>query len=369
MRIAVNTRLLLKDRLEGIGWFAVENLRRITRQHPEHTFFFIFDRSYDESFIFSDNVKPVVIFPPARHPLLFYWWFELSIPRILKKLKADVFVSPDGYLSLKTSVPSLAVMHDLNFEHYPKDVPWPVRKHYRYFFPRFAQKAQRIATVSEFSKQDIIQQYAVDPQKIDVVYNGANEAFVPLTDDEKTEQWRIFTHGHSYFIFVGALHPRKNLVNLFKAFDQFKATDNEDLKLLIVGEKMWWTDAIKNAYLQMQYKEDVMFSGRLGLAELTKALGAARALLYVSYFEGFGIPIVEAFNAEVPVITSNVTSMPEVAGDAALLIDPFSVDSIAEAMSRIAIDDQLCEDLIAKGRILKNKFTWQKSSERLWASI
>ena len=119
----------------------------------------------------------------------------------------------------------------------------------------------------------------------------------------------------------------------------------------------------------MQHKEDVMFSGRLGLPELTKVLGAARALLYVSYFEGFGIPIVEAFNAEVPVITSNVTSMPEVAGDAALLIDPFSVDSIAGAIGRIAIDDQLCEDLIAKGRIQKNKFTWQKSSERLWASI
>lgn len=369
MRIAVNTRLLLKDRLEGIGWFAVENLSRITRQHPEHEFIFIFDRPYDELFIFSENIEPIVAFPQARHPVLFYWWFEYSIPQVLKKVKADIFISPDGYLSLNSAIPSLTVIHDLNFEHYPEDIPWAARKHYRYYFPRYAAKANRIATVSEFSKQDIVKQYGIDPEKIDVVYNGANEAFIPLTEQQKTDQQKIYTDGKPYFVFVGALHPRKNLVNLFKAFDLFKESDNEGMKLLIVGEKMWWTEAIKNAYEELTYKDDVIFSGRLSIDKLTRAVGAARALLYVSYFEGFGIPIVEAFNAEVPVITSNVTSMPEVAGDAALLVDPFSVESIADAMSRISKDKKLDKELIEKGRLQKTNFTWQKSSERLWGAI
>ncbi|HPB25791.1 MAG TPA: hypothetical protein PLE11_08500, partial [Bacteroidales bacterium] len=141
MNIAVNTRLLLDNRLEGIGWFTFETLRRIVTAHPEHTFYIIFDRPYHKKFIFSDNVVPVVVGPQARHPLLFYLWFEFSVPRVLKRIKADVFLSPDGYGSLRCRVQQLLVMHDLNFEHYPKDLPWIISRYYRYFFPRFARKA------------------------------------------------------------------------------------------------------------------------------------------------------------------------------------------------------------------------------------
>jgi hypothetical protein len=98
MGIAVNTRLLLKGKLEGIGWFTFETLKRITQNHPEHEFIFIFDRPFDRDFIFADNVTPVIIGPPARHPLLIYIWFDFQIPKILKKYKADLFLSPDGYL-------------------------------------------------------------------------------------------------------------------------------------------------------------------------------------------------------------------------------------------------------------------------------
>ncbi|MEZ5084569.1 MAG: glycosyltransferase family 1 protein [Bacteroidales bacterium] len=368
-KIVVNTRLLLKNKLEGIGWFTYETLSRVTQQHPEHTFFFLFDRPYSDEFIFSDNVVPVVVSPPARHPVLFYIWFELMIPKQLKRLKADLFLSPDGYLSLKTKVPTLVVMHDLNFEHFPKDIPFAARKHYKHFFPKYAKKATRIATVSEYSKQDIVTQYKVNPEKIDVVYNGANELFVPVSEDESGQVRKDHSAGYPYFVFVGALHPRKNLVNLFAGFDLFKEKDQSGIKLLIVGEKMWWTPSIKEAYEKMNHKDDVIFSGRLQMKELTQVVGSALALTYVSYFEGFGIPIVEAFNAETAVITANVTSMPEVAGDAALLIDPFSPGSIAEAMKKISSDENLRNQLILKGREQKKKFTWQKSADRLWASI
>lgn len=369
MKIAVNTRLLLKNKLEGIGWFTFENFKRITQQHPEHEFIFIFDRKFDDSFIFSSNISPVVVNPPARHPFLFYLWFEHMIPGVLKKLDADIFVSPDGYLSLKSKVPAHIVLHDLNFEHYPQDVPRLVRKHYRYYFPRYAKKASRIATVSEFSKSDIIKQYNADPEKIDVVFNGANEAFKPIDEDEKSAIKNEFTGGNPYFVFVGALHPRKNLVNLFKAFDQFKLSDQFNTKLVIVGEKMWWTNDIRNAFENLSYKEDVIFTGRLKMEKLSAVVGGAVALTYVSYFEGFGIPIVEAFNSKTAVITSNVTSMPEVAGEAALLVDPFSISSISDAMLKISVDTKLRSELIARGIDQKKEFTWQKSSERLWISI
>src|SRR5262245_6511853 len=155
MNIAVNTRMLLKGRLDGIGTFSYETLKRITAQHPEHRFIFLFDRPYDPSFVFGSNVTPLNLFPPARHPLLYTWWFEYSVPKALRNIQADVFLSPDGFLSTRTGVPTLAVIHDINFEHYPKDMPGAYRNYYRTWFPRFARKATRIATVSEFSKKDL----------------------------------------------------------------------------------------------------------------------------------------------------------------------------------------------------------------------
>jgi len=229
LKIAVNTRLLIKDKLEGIGWFTYETLKRITAQHQEHEFIFIFDRAFSDEFIFSDNIKPVVVGPQARHPLLYYTWFEYSIPKVLKKHKPDLFLSPDGYLSLSTDVKSLAVIHDLNFEHHPADLPFPDRKYYRHYFPRFADKAARIATVSEYSKNDIINTYKVDAGKIDVVYNGANESYQPIAADKQAQTRAKYSKGKPYFLFVGALHPRKNLVNLFKAFDEFKTSSSSEM--------------------------------------------------------------------------------------------------------------------------------------------
>lgn len=370
MIIAVNTRLLLKNRLEGIGWFTYETLKRITRSHPEHQFIFIFDRPYDAEFIFSENVTPVVIGPQARHPFLFILWFEISVLRVLKKFKADLFLSPDGYLSLRTKTPSLAVIHDLNFEHYPQDLPGLIRWYYKTFFPRFARKAKRIATVSTFSADDIHKQYQIPKEKIDVVYDGANEAFRPLSVVEKNEALERFGSGSPYFVFVGALHPRKNLAHLFMAFDLFmKQRGVRDTKLLIVGEKKWWTEPIRKAYEAMTYKEEVVFAGRLNQFDLNLAVGGALATTYVSYFEGFGIPIVESFRCGTAVITSNVSSMPEVAGDAALLVDPFNPESIAAAMTTIDRDPMLRADLIRKGHQRQELFTWDKTAALLWDSI
>ncbi|MFH2143208.1 MAG: glycosyltransferase family 1 protein [Bacteroidota bacterium] len=369
MRIAVNTRLLIKDRLEGIGWFTYETLRRITRQHPEHEFIFIFDRPYTQDSIFSDNVIPVVIGPKARHAFLFVIWFEISVKKILKKYKADIFISPDGYLSLRSKIPSLQVIHDINFEHYPEFIPFWARKHYKYFFPRYAAKAERIATVSEFSKKDIVETYKVTSDKIDVTYNGANENYIPLSLIEKTEIRNKFSSSCEYFLFVGSLHPRKNLKNLINAFGIFKEKNKSDIKLLIVGDKYWGNKEMQETYEKNSVKNEIIFTGRLNNDELKSVYGAALALCYVSIFEGFGIPIVEAMYCDVPVITSNTSSMPEVGGDAVLFADPFSVDSIENALEEIYSKPELRKELIEKGRVQRQKFSWQKTSDNLWKSI
>jgi len=369
LKIAVNTRLLLKNKLEGIGWFTFETLSRIVRQHPEHTFYFIFDRKYDDSFVFAPNVKAIVAPPQARHPLLYFLWFEFVIPRILKKIGADLFLSPDGYLSLRSRTKQVAVFHDLNFEHYPKDLPLIERWYYRTFFLKYARKATRLATVSEFSKSDIIECYHIDSEKIDVVYNGANILYHPISDLEKKQTRAKFAKGCEYFICVGSVHPRKNIVNLFKAFELFKNANVSQIKLLVVGLRKWWTKEMQLSLNKMKHKTDVVFTGRVGNDDLFQLMGSALALTYVSYHEGFGIPILEAFCCDTPVITSAITSMPEVAGDAALLIDPFSPLSIAAAMKEINEDGDLREKLIALGRLRRELFSWQKTADNLWECI
>jgi glycosyltransferase involved in cell wall biosynthesis len=361
--------LLLKGKLEGIGWFSYETLRRIVNDHPEHQFIFIFDRPYSEEFIFAENVTPVVIRPPARHPFLYYIWFEIQIPRVLKRVKADLFLSPDGYLSLQTKVPQLAVIHDISFAHRPEDLPWMQCRYYNFFFPKFAQKAARIATVSNYSKTDIAKTYQVSPEKIDVVFDGCNEEFKPVPLEEQALIREKYTDGVPYFLFVGALHPRKNVTGLLKAFDTFKIRSDNQTKLLIVGGEMHKTGEISETWQKMKFKNHVVFTGRVAQKELYGILGAALALTFVPFFEGFGIPILEAMNAGVPVICSNTTSMPEVGGDAVLYAEPENFKQIAVAMEKIARDSDLRDDLIEKGFNQKMNFSWDKTARLLWESI
>lgn len=369
MIIAVNTRLLLQGKLEGIGWFTKETLSRMVVDHPEHRFIFIFDRPYSQEFIFSDNVTPVVLFPPTRHPLLWMIWFELQIPRILNKYKADLFFSPDGYLSLSTKVNQLAAIHDINFAHRPKDLPWLKAAYYNFFFPRFARKAKRIVTVSAYSKEDIHQTYQIPSHRIDVVYNGINTLYTPTGEAERKAVKAAYSQGKDYFLFIGSLHPRKNIVGLLKAFDAFRASVDSDVKLLIVGGSMFKTGEIQQAYQAMRYKSEVVFTGRVTSEQLHQILGAALALTFVPFFEGFGIPVIEAMSAGVPVISSNTTSLPEVGGDAVLYVDPHDVNQLKDAMVRMSQDDTLRQGLIEAGFRQKEKFSWDKTARLLWESI
>jgi len=381
MVIAVNCRLLIKDKLEGIGWFTYETLKRMTRDHPEHRFLFIFDRPYSQEFIFSDNITPVVAGFPTRHPILWLLWFELVIPRILRKYKADIFFSPDGFLSLRTKVKSIPVIHDISFVHRPKDVPWAARIFYNFFFPKYARKAYRICTVSVHSQKDIHRTWDIAKSLIRVVYNGANPAYQPLNQEEIRAVRDKYSGGKPYFLYVGSLHPRKNVGNLLKAYEQFVSKTGSDVRMVVVGEVMWKKDRRPKTEDQRTKNKDrrqktedqsispVIYTGRLQPDELCMVMGGALALTFVPWYEGFGIPVVEAMSAGVPVLTSNITSLPEVGGDTVLYTDPGSVDQIAEGMITLAADEDLRNNLISKGLKRSKSFAWDKTAKKVWLSI
>ena len=366
MRIGINTRFLLKDKMEGFGWYTFEICKRLAEKHPEHEFVFFFDRTFDSSFVFGDNVTQVVLSPPARHPILFRIWFDWVIPKALKKHKIDVFFSPDGYLSLRTNVKQIGTIHDINFEHFPEDIPKRARKYLRSFFPRFAKKAAHILTVSEYSKQDIAKTYGITTEKITAIWNGTNPKFRPLLESEILATRKTYSDEKPYFLFVGSLHPRKNLKRLMLAYEHLlrEAPETEN-DLLIIGAALWKGEKV-DTWVSKETLNRIHFKGYIPLDTLTKIVGAADVFVYVPYFEGFGIPLVEAMQCGVPIISGDKTSLPEVAGEAALYCDPFSVEDIAEKMKLIASDSDLKMELSQKGLVRAKMFSWDKSADMVW---
>lgn len=369
MKIAVNTRFLIKNRLEGIGRFTNEIFKRLTQNHKDITFYFLFDRPYSNEFIYSNNIIPVVLHPPARHPVLWYIWFQISVKCFVQRMKPDIFISPDGFIPLHTGIKTLSVIHDLNFEHRSQDIPLITRTYYRYFFPRFAKGADRIVTVSKFSKNDIESTYNINRTKIDVIYNGVSDGFTPVSGDEKYRIRHQYAEGQPYFVYLGAIHPRKNIINLLLSFDEFRKSSNQVLKLLIIGKNMFSSKGLKKIHSNLKHKNDIVFTGWLPDEELKKVIASALALTFVPYFEGFGIPVIEAMKCGVPVIASNVSSLPEVIRNSGLMVSPDSCQEISSAMLRMSDNASLRNRLIDDGLERSKDFTWEKAADEMWNTI
>lgn len=369
MRIAVNTRFLLNDYLEGYGYFIRETFSRITAAHPEHEFIFIFDRPFKPEYLFGPNVKGIVLGPPARHPLLWRWWYDVKIPRLLRKLKADVFVSPDGFCSLHTRVPQCLVVHDLAFLHFPQFIYKSHERYYRRFTPRFLQKAAQVATVSAFSKNELMTHYQVPEEKIRVVYSAVKPIFKPIDAHERIAVKAQYADGKEYFFYAGSVHPRKNLMNLLKAFSVFKKWQQSNMKLLIAGRLAWKNNDFTEALQSFRFRNDVVLLDYLPEPELARIMAASYCVMYPSFFEGFGVPVLEAFACGVPVITSSVSSMPEVGGEAALYAQPGDFEDIGRQMMHIYKDEELRNRLVEKGKMQGARFSWDQTAALLWESI
>lgn len=369
MRIAVNTRLILANRLEGIGRFKHEVTRRLVARRPQDEFIFLFDRPFDEHFRYANNAKLLSVPPPARRDFLWWLWFEWAVPYVLKRQQADVFLTMDGYCSLRTQVPTVMVTHDIAHVHYPNQIPARVRRYYDKYVPLYLERAEQVVTVSNFCKLDIHQHYNTPLEKISVACNAPSPTFQKIEETEKIKVRVEYAQGQAYFFYLGALHPRKNIVRLLEAFAIFKKQTAAPIKLLIAGRFAWQTSEIRTAYEQSPVKEDVSFLGYVSDEELPRLVASALALTYVSLFEGFGVPLLEAMKAEVPVLTSNVSSLPEVAGEAGLLVDPKNINAIAQGMIRLYQEPELRNSLIAQGSIQVEKFTWDKAVDVVEAAI
>lgn len=365
MKVAINTRLLIAGApLEGVARYTWEVARRLVALHPDWQFYFFFDRSYDSQFVPGPNVTPVVLHPPARHPLLFVIWFECAVVRALHRYRIDVFYSPDIFTSLRAPCKTLLTVHDLAFAHYPGHVSTVMRLYFEHFMPRMLRRTDRILAVSRFTLRDIEAQYPDIDTPMAVAYNDCRPAFRPQTTAVIEATREQYASGQAYWLYVGSLHPRKNVARLIQAYDRYRSRPNAlPYPLLLVGRMAWKTDDVQRAYEQATHKSDIVLTGVISDQELPRIVGAAYAMVYVSLFEGFGLPVLEAMRSGIPVITTAGSSMAEVAQGSAILTDATDVEAIADSMSLLADDLELYQRCAVDGRAAATRFSWSSTTK------
>jgi glycosyltransferase involved in cell wall biosynthesis len=253
--------------------------------------------------------------------------------------------------------------------HHPAGYQKSHQLYYKHYTPKFIRKAKTVLTVSQFSKADIINQYKTQEERIGVVYNGIKEVFLPLAFAEQESVKEKYTGGGEFFLYTGAIHPRKNLVTLLKAFSIFKRRLHSSFKLVLAGRLAWKNDDFLALLKTYKYKEDVVLTGYLQEAELTKLTASAYAFVYPSLFEGFGVPVAEAMRCGVPVLTAKASAMEEISEGAALYFDPQNIEDMADKLMRIYKDEGGRSALIQKGLVVAEKYTWKKTTYAVWEGI
>jgi glycosyltransferase involved in cell wall biosynthesis len=264
-------------------------------------------------------------------------------------------------------VPVVVTIHDLAFERMPETFTRRGSFQLKLTVRRTAKKAARIATVSEYSRQDLLDIYKLPPEKVVVTYNGVESSFTPRPSvpNEAEGVRRRFGVSRDFLLAVGSLQPRKNLVRLIRAYARLRS-EREDFRsqLVIVGRKLWLASEIFDEVKRQRWADDVILTGYVADEDLPALYRAARAFVYPSLFEGFGLPPLEAMACGTPVVTSDVSSLPEITGDAALLIDPNDERALANALIEVVNNDRLRAELREKGIAQAKKFTWRDAAEK-----
>lgn len=265
------------------------------------------------------------------------------------------------------NAPVVATIHDLAFEHLPETFTRRGSLQLKLTVRRTARRAARIATVSEYSRQDLLRTYRLAPEKVVTTYNGIEPHFTaqPRAADEAAQVRQRFGIARGFLLAVGSLQPRKNLERLIRTYARLRREQPDFApQLVIVGRKLWLAESIFAEVSRQPWASDVILTGYVGDDDLPALYRTASAFVYPSLFEGFGLPPLEAMACGTPVITSNISSLPEVAGSAALLVDPLNEQELAAALQRILNDQPLRARLRAEGVRQAAKFTWRDTAEK-----
>lgn len=359
MRIGVDVRLTYHQPA-GITRYTNHLVRELAKLNRHDEFITFQHRRHRTPLVDQPNFRRATLYSPV-HTRLEQWLLPLELARF----SLDLLHSTDFIPPLHAGIPTVITVHDLAFLHWPHFLTKDSAAYYGQI-DRAAKHAKHIIVPSESTKQDIIAQLGVAPNRVTVIYEAADETFVPLPLLEtRAEIQRRYNLPPSFILFVGTIEPRKNVDGLLRAYRHLRTKYGvQDTALVIAGGKGWLADTIEQLVDELDLRRSTYFLGRVPDEDLHRLYVAARCHVHPAHYEGFGLPPLEAMACGTPTIVSNISSLPEVVGDAALLVNPNNWEEIAVALHRLLTDDDLHAELRQKGLERAHHFSWSLTAQR-----
>ena len=356
MRVGIDARLVYYSQA-GIGQYILHLVDGLAKVDGENDYVLLQSRKDDTTILERPNFKRVSLWTPSHHRLERY---ALNVE--LMRLGLDVLHSPDFIPPHRPSCRSVITVHDLAFLLYPHFLTKESARYYGHI-DQAVRWTDQIISVSESTKRDTIQHLGVPEEKITVVHEAANPIFCPLDRVEAREQVRN-RHGVDgpFILFVSTIEPRKNVPSLLRALWQLVTCYKEDVRLVLAGGKGWLFEDAFAVVDELELDDRVHFVGRVSSEDLLYLYNAAEMLAHPAFYEGFGLPPLEAMACGLPVVASNVASLPEVVGDAGQLIDPHDVDELTVSMWRVLNDSKLRQQMREKGLVQAGRFSWERAA-------
>jgi glycosyltransferase involved in cell wall biosynthesis len=359
MNIGLNAHLLSLAptyRGAGINWYIYNLLLNLALADQENQYtVFLGDRRFPP----NSGLTLRTSWLPTTHPLVRIGWEQWIQPFVLWQEKIELLHSLAFVTPLLSPCPSVITIYDLSFLTFPRGFRGSKRLYLTLLTRPSARKARRVITISESTKRDTVRLLGVSSEKVDVVYCGVDRAFHPLPEKEVASFRQKCSLPERIILFVGTIEPRKNVARLIEAYSRLR---DRQVKLVIGGARGWLYEEVFARVEELDLTDDVLFPGYISADELPLWYNAAELFVYPSLYEGFGLPPLEAMACGTPVITSNVSSLPEVVGEAGLTVDPTDSRGLAEAMNQVLGDRALRQSMRERGLTRAGRFSWAKAA-------
>jgi glycosyltransferase involved in cell wall biosynthesis len=370
MRIFIDGRVLNTQKFSGVSEYAghiIEHLLEIDKKND----YILFINSFAKKISFDRwkkyaNARLLDFHIPNRiFDLANYF---LALPKIDRIAKADLFYSPHlNILSLTDPTRRILTIHDLSFIHFPEFFSWRGKIwHWRQSYKKQIFKTKKIIVDTDFTKADLVETFGLKPENIERIYPGVDPFYRPLFKEALNSFKKSRGFEKPFLFYLGVLEPRKNINLIIKAFDIVKKNRQfKDLELVIAGAKGWLYDTIFKEAGRSAFREDIRFLGQISKDEACYLYNSAALFVYPSFFEGFGFPPLEAQATGLPVVASNRSSLPEILGDSALLVDPWRTDELVYAIQELISSSTLRDTLKERGFKNVRRFSWLTAAKEV----
>jgi len=381
MKIGINARCIQTEN-SGLANYTINLLINLLAVSPTEEYYLFSPRQekhlllndFLSNDLIGDRCHEVLSWPITLRSgslvsqLLKVFWEKLYLTHELNQHQVDLLHDPSFSLPFNYHKPKILTIHDLSFLRFPAAFTARTYLYHKFFLGKVVNMADSIIAVSESVKRDILEFYKKQENKIKVIYEGVNELYLKPDDcgifQEKVNK---LVNSKPYILSVSAMNPRKNIPNIIRAFSAL-SSKHKDLQLVLVGRKAWGCGEIDKTVNELSLGDRIIFTGYIDDNMLKCLYKSALVFLYPSLYEGFGLPLLEAMACGAPVITSNISSMPEIVGQAGIFVDPHSYDQIADAIDSVAVNGAMRKELILLGKERVKCFSWRKAAEQTLAA-